>query len=56
KFSQGIRQYGYDGEDFLYFDIRASQWIASVNAAVPTKRDWDNMPNVNLYIKAYLKI
>ncbi|RXN38501.1 H-2 class I histocompatibility Q10 alpha chain-like isoform X2 [Labeo rohita] len=54
KFSQGIRQYGYDGVDFLYFDIKASQWIAFVNAAVPIKREWNDMPHVNLNIKAYL--
>uniref|UniRef100_A0A671NVY7 Ig-like domain-containing protein n=1 Tax=Sinocyclocheilus anshuiensis TaxID=1608454 RepID=A0A671NVY7_9TELE len=55
KFSKGISEYGYDGENLLYFDIEESQWVAAVDAAVPTKRKWDNVPILNQYTKGYLE-
>ncbi|XP_050961776.1 H-2 class I histocompatibility antigen, Q10 alpha chain-like [Labeo rohita] len=55
KFSTGISEYGYDGENFLSFDIKESQWIASVDAARPAKRKWDNVPILNQYTKGYLE-
>ncbi|XP_073691644.1 uncharacterized protein [Garra rufa] len=55
KFSKGISEYAYDGEDFLSFDIEESQWVASVDAALPTKRKWDNIPILNQYTKGYLE-
>ncbi len=55
KFSKGISEYAYDGENFLAFDIRDSQWIAPVEAALPTKRKWDNVPILNQYTKGYLE-
>uniref|UniRef100_A0A8C1X3Z3 Ig-like domain-containing protein n=1 Tax=Cyprinus carpio TaxID=7962 RepID=A0A8C1X3Z3_CYPCA len=45
----------YDGEDFLSFDDKESQWVAPVAAALPTKRKWDNMPILNQYTKGYLE-
>ncbi|ROL49862.1 Major histocompatibility complex class I-related gene protein [Anabarilius grahami] len=55
KFSKGVSEYGYDGENFLSFDIKESQWVASVDAALPTKRRWDNKPTLNQYTKGYLE-
>nr|CAD12387.2 MHC class I antigen [Labeobarbus intermedius] len=55
KFSKGISEYGYDGEDFLTFDDKESQWVASVAAALPTKRKWGNVPILNQYAKGYLE-
>uniref|UniRef100_A0A672SCK5 Major histocompatibility complex class I ZAA n=1 Tax=Sinocyclocheilus grahami TaxID=75366 RepID=A0A672SCK5_SINGR len=55
KFSKGISEYGYDGENLLSFDIEESQWVASVDAAVPTKRKWDNVPILNQYTRGYLE-
>ncbi|XP_058626094.1 H-2 class I histocompatibility antigen, Q10 alpha chain-like [Onychostoma macrolepis] len=55
KFSKGINEYAYDGEDFLSFDDKESQWVAPVAAALPTKRKWDNVPILNQYIKGYLE-
>ncbi|KTF73645.1 hypothetical protein cypCar_00047870 [Cyprinus carpio] len=55
KFSKGISEYGYDGENFLSFDNKESQWVTSVDAAVPTKRKWDNVPILNMYTKGYLE-
>ncbi|RXN20611.1 MHC class I antigen [Labeo rohita] len=55
-FSKGISEYAYDGEDFLSFDDKESQWIALVDAALPTKRKFDNVPILNQFTKGYLKI
>ncbi len=54
KFSKGVYEYSYDGESFLSFDDIESQWVASVDAALPTKRKWDNVPIINQYTKGYL--
>uniref|UniRef100_A0A8C1SGE5 Ig-like domain-containing protein n=1 Tax=Cyprinus carpio TaxID=7962 RepID=A0A8C1SGE5_CYPCA len=55
KVSKGVYDYGYDGVDFLSFDDKESQWVASVDAALPTKRKWDNELILNQYIKDYLE-
>uniref|UniRef100_A0A3Q1JRY6 MHC class I-like antigen recognition-like domain-containing protein n=1 Tax=Anabas testudineus TaxID=64144 RepID=A0A3Q1JRY6_ANATE len=38
----GYLQVGYDGEDFIAFDIRKQTWIAPTPQAVFTKHKWDN--------------
>ncbi|RXN05826.1 MHC class I antigen [Labeo rohita] len=53
KFSKGISE--LDGEDLMFFDIKESQWVATVDAALPTKRKWDNVPILNQYTKGYLE-
>ncbi|XP_016117730.1 H-2 class I histocompatibility antigen, Q10 alpha chain-like [Sinocyclocheilus grahami] len=55
KFSKAISEYTYDGENFLLFYIKESQWVTSVDAALPTKRKWDNVPILNQYTKGYLE-
>ncbi|KAL0199020.1 hypothetical protein M9458_007560, partial [Cirrhinus mrigala] len=55
KFSKGISEFIYDGDNFLSFDDKESQWVAPVAAALPTKRKWDNVPILNQYIKGYLE-
>ncbi|XP_059412898.1 H-2 class I histocompatibility antigen, Q10 alpha chain-like isoform X1 [Carassius carassius] len=55
KFSKGIDEYSYDGANFLSFDDKESQWVAPVDAALPTKRKWDNVPILNQYTKGYLE-
>nr|AHA37385.1 MHC class I antigen ZDA transcript variant 3 [Danio rerio] len=55
RFSKGIDEYSYDGENFLSFDDADSQWVAPVDAALPTKRKWDNVPILNQYTKGYLE-
>ncbi|NP_001289174.1 major histocompatibility complex class I ZKA precursor [Danio rerio] len=55
KFSKGVSEYGYDGENLLSFDETESQWVAPVKEALPTKRKWDNVPILNQYTKGYLE-
>ncbi|XP_037650647.1 H-2 class I histocompatibility antigen, Q9 alpha chain-like isoform X3 [Sebastes umbrosus] len=39
---KGYDQYGYDGEDFISFDLETETWVAPKQRAVITKHKWDN--------------
>ncbi|XP_062292057.1 major histocompatibility complex class I-related gene protein-like [Scomber scombrus] len=38
----GYNQYGYDGEDFIAFDLKTETWIAPKQQAFITKIKWDH--------------
>uniref|UniRef100_A0A669EDC7 Immunoglobulin C1-set domain-containing protein n=1 Tax=Oreochromis niloticus TaxID=8128 RepID=A0A669EDC7_ORENI len=38
----GYHYFGYDGEDFILFDLKTDTWIAPVMQAVITKLKWDS--------------
>ncbi|XP_028454217.1 H-2 class I histocompatibility antigen, Q10 alpha chain-like isoform X2 [Perca flavescens] len=55
KFRRGVDMYSYDGNDFLSFDDDNSVWVAPTDAAVQTKRKWDEVQVLKEYTKGYLE-
>uniref|UniRef100_A0A8C4DJK8 MHC class I-like antigen recognition-like domain-containing protein n=1 Tax=Dicentrarchus labrax TaxID=13489 RepID=A0A8C4DJK8_DICLA len=50
----GYDQWGYDGEDFIAFDLKTETWTAPVPQAVITKHKWDNNKAEIALYKNYL--
>ncbi|XP_051251236.1 major histocompatibility complex class I-related gene protein isoform X7 [Dicentrarchus labrax] len=50
----GFHQWGYDGEDFIVFDLKTETWIAPVPQAVITTYKWDNDRAQIVQTKQYL--
>uniref|UniRef100_A0A665U4F4 Class I histocompatibility antigen, F10 alpha chain-like n=1 Tax=Echeneis naucrates TaxID=173247 RepID=A0A665U4F4_ECHNA len=51
---KGFWQEGYDGEDFISFDLNTQTWIAPTAEAVITKNKWDNNKAEIAQAKNYL--
>ncbi|XP_068431435.1 H-2 class I histocompatibility antigen, Q10 alpha chain-like [Clinocottus analis] len=55
KFTRGTDMYSYDGNDFLSFDDAHATWVAPIDAAIQTKRKWDDVQELKEYTKGYLE-
>nr|AAN75113.1 MHC class I [Salmo salar] len=52
--TEGFEQWGYDGEDFIAFDLKTKSWIAPTPQSVITKLKWDSDTAQNEHDKHYL--
>ncbi|CAI5691563.1 unnamed protein product [Oreochromis niloticus] len=50
----GYHRYGYDGEDFIVFDLKTETWVAPKEQAFITKLNWDRDADGNTEIKNYI--
>uniref|UniRef100_A0A8C2PR40 Immunoglobulin C1-set domain-containing protein n=1 Tax=Cyprinus carpio TaxID=7962 RepID=A0A8C2PR40_CYPCA len=48
-------EYGYDGEDFIFFNYYTMQWIDKSPKAKETKMKWDSDRVLNHHLQLYLK-
>lgn len=51
--NSGFHQFGYDGEDFISFDLKTLTWIAPKQQGVITKHKWDKNTVLNDYWNNY---
>uniref|UniRef100_A0A669DZ42 Class I histocompatibility antigen, F10 alpha chain n=3 Tax=Oreochromis niloticus TaxID=8128 RepID=A0A669DZ42_ORENI len=49
----GYEQFGYDGEDFIIFDLQTETWVAPKRQAVITKHKWDSNKAFLTSVKNY---
>uniref|UniRef100_A0A669ENI8 Ig-like domain-containing protein n=1 Tax=Oreochromis niloticus TaxID=8128 RepID=A0A669ENI8_ORENI len=49
----GYEQFGYDGEDFIIFDLQTETWVAPKQQAVVTKLKWDSNKAFLTSVKNY---
>lgn len=49
----GYEQFGYDGEDFIIFDLQTEMWVAPQRQAVVTKHKWDSNKAFITSVKNY---
>uniref|UniRef100_A0A3Q2WYF1 Ig-like domain-containing protein n=1 Tax=Haplochromis burtoni TaxID=8153 RepID=A0A3Q2WYF1_HAPBU len=50
----GYQQFGYDGEDFIIFDLKEQTWVTAKQQAVITKQKWDHDWALTTQKKNYL--
>lgn len=51
--TDGFMQYGYDGEDFLFLDLKELRWISPIQQGVITIQKWNNNRAQLEYYKQY---
>ncbi|KAJ8362270.1 hypothetical protein AAFF_G00386620 [Aldrovandia affinis] len=54
RITDGFNHYGYDGEDFLVFDMKNTRWISPSPQGVSTALEWNNSPVRLEYSKSIL--
>lgn len=54
KQTVAFKLYGYNGEDFIRFDIETEKWITSNPLAKTTKQEWDRKTASNGVWKNFL--
>ncbi|XP_030597025.1 major histocompatibility complex class I-related gene protein-like [Archocentrus centrarchus] len=54
EYTRGYFKYGYDGEDFIWFNPNTQTWIPLKQQAVITKLKWDRDDDLNMQTKKYL--
>ncbi|KAJ8367039.1 hypothetical protein AAFF_G00333760 [Aldrovandia affinis] len=52
--TDGFNHYGYDGEDFLVFDMKNTRWISPSPQGVSTAHNWNYFPAHLEYDKSYM--
>ncbi len=52
--TNGIDQYGYDGEDFLILDLKEMRWISPVQLGSLTVNKWNQNSGKLDYLRNYL--
>uniref|UniRef100_A0A668U1V4 Ig-like domain-containing protein n=1 Tax=Oreochromis aureus TaxID=47969 RepID=A0A668U1V4_OREAU len=50
----GYEQFGYDGEDFISFDLKTGTWVSKKQQAASTKNKWDHNRALTAQKKNYL--
>ncbi|XP_025072377.1 major histocompatibility complex class I-related gene protein-like isoform X2 [Alligator sinensis] len=53
--TEGYMQFGYDGEDFISYDLRTHTWVAVPTEARVTQSRWNGDKNLLLIVRAYLE-
>ncbi|KAK2917072.1 hypothetical protein Q8A67_001446 [Cirrhinus molitorella] len=54
--TNGFRQYGYDGEDFLFLDLKSEKWISPMKKGFNTQHRCNNETIRLVHWKHYLEI
>ncbi|XP_026091255.1 major histocompatibility complex class I-related gene protein-like [Carassius auratus] len=53
--SHGFDQHGYDGEDFIFLDLKELRYITAVAQGIPTVMKWNNDRERLVYLKRYFR-